>query len=99
LRVGSSTKVAQRFRLAIGQALIRVLMAPKSASARSNTAPSYARQPVVERRKSMESPALSGGRQDLSPCSKVLGWPRVLWSIQRAIIVEGGVGATRGDGT
>jgi hypothetical protein len=37
----------------------------------------HAREPVVEREQSVESPTLSGRRQDLSPCSTALGWPRV----------------------
>jgi hypothetical protein len=52
-------------------------------SARSNAIHYYARRSVVERQQSAEPPALSGRCQDLSPCSKALGWPRDQWSCRR----------------
>jgi hypothetical protein len=49
-----------------------------SASPHSNVTPPHHACPLVaEREQSVESPALSGRCQDISPCSKALGWPHV----------------------
>ena len=51
--------------------------------------PYYAHQPVVERQRSVEPPALSGRRQDLSPCLAALRLASWSMSLPAAIIVEG----------
>jgi hypothetical protein len=53
----------------------------RSASPHSNVTPPHHACPLVaEREQSVESAALSGRRQDFSPCAKALGRLRVRWS-------------------